>query len=187
MTPPDATQVDSAERISKVMNRLRVLIGRRMISRVAIANVVPGAELSFIDVLTHVPLRPSDTDTGSDTGPNPGAQTQGITVGAVATAIRIDPSRASRLVSQMVDRGLLARVASPEDARSSLLVRTDLGERLHQEMRKIKMQLIHGSLDGWTDAEIETFAILFDRFIGNWEQQIDDDTLSSICAPSKKP
>lgn len=179
MTPPDATHVDSAERISKVMNRLRVLIGRRMVGRVAIANVVPGAELSFIDVLTHVPLRP--------TGPDTGAQAQGITVGAVATAIRIDPSRASRLVSQMVDRGLLARVASPEDARSSLLVRTDLGERLHQEMRKIKMQLIHGSLDGWTDAEIETFAILFDRFIGNWEQQIDDDTLNSICAPSKKP
>lgn len=163
MTRPSSAPDEGHDKISDVLGRLRVLIGRRVISRIAIANVAPGIELSAIDVLGLVT---SDAQ-------NP-SQGQGATVGTVAQGMRIDPSRASRLVSQMVENNLLARVASPGDARSCLLVRTELGQRLHQEMLQVKRQLIDGVLEDWSPNEIETFAGQFERFISQLERQIDN-------------
>lgn len=162
-TPPNSDA--EIARISGVMRRLRVLIGRRVISRVAIANVAPSAEISFIDVLTQIP----------DIGEGHGDRPAGAMVGTIAQAMRIDPSRASRLVSQMVEAGLLGRVASPDDGRISLVVRTELGQRLHQEMRDVKRRMIRAAVSDWTPDEIETFATQFERFIGQWEHQIETD------------
>ncbi|QDL94960.1 winged helix-turn-helix transcriptional regulator (plasmid) [Paroceanicella profunda] len=202
-------------RISRALGRLRVLTGRRVISRVAIANVAPGAELSFIDVLTLVPgcdpgataspdsaaapvaapfdgatppaaggggaavsaegagIAPGGAGLSAPAGPEAATDCPGTTVGAVARAMRIDPSRASRLISEMVARGLLARVASPSDARSSLVVRTELGERLHAEMRSVKHRLIGEALDGWPPEMVASFAEQFECFIDLWGARID--------------
>lgn len=175
MTPSGCEHDDGIERISDVLGRLRVLIGRRVISRMAIANVAPGVELSAIDVLALIPGGAPEAGQPPQQPQHP----QGITVGAVAQAMRIDPSRASRLVSQMVERGLLSRVASPGDARSCLIVRTDLGQRLHQEMLQVKRRLIDGALEDWAPEEIATFAAQFDRFISQWERQIAEDDQKS--------
>ncbi len=158
--PPQDAEL---ERISAVLTRLRILIGRRVISRVAIANVLPSAELSFIDALEHIPGPPAP-----DVTVLPEA---GMTVGALAAVLRIDPSRASRLAAQMVEQELLVRIAAPGDARSSLLQRSPLGERLFQETQSIKSRLIEAAVEGWPAEDIETFARLFDRFIGCWEDQ----------------
>ncbi|WP_118134497.1 MarR family winged helix-turn-helix transcriptional regulator [Oceanicella sp. SM1341] len=160
---PSAVPEEDLVRISSVIGRLRVLIGRRVISRVAIENVAPGAELSYIDVLSVVPPH----------GPGAADALEGTTVGAVAKAMRIDPSRASRLVSDMVERGLLTRVASPSDARSSLVVRTGLGERLHAELHAVKLRLLHEVLEDWPAEDVARFAELFERFIGLWENRMD--------------
>jgi DNA-binding MarR family transcriptional regulator len=172
MTSPRSHHSAEIDRIAEVLTRLRVVIGRRVISRVAIANVVPGAELSFIDVLSHIPELEDNFASPPTTVPT--SIPNGATVGTVAQAMRIDPSRASRLVSNMVEQGLLIRLASPGDARSSYLMRTPLGQRLHQEMREVKARLIDGGLEGWTSEEIEIFATQFERFIGKWEQQLND-------------
>lgn len=159
MPDPDMDQMPDLDRIAEVLTRLRVMIGRRVISRVAISNVAPEADLSFIDVLSQIPEL---------------GLASSATVGTVAQAMRIDPSRASRLVSNMVAQGLLTRVGAPEDARSSYLNRTELGQRLHQEMRTVKTRLIEAGLEGWTLDEIHTFASQFERFILRWEEKIDE-------------
>jgi DNA-binding MarR family transcriptional regulator len=160
MTTSQSTDSE-IRRISQVLGRLRVLIGRRLIGRAAIANIAPGTDLSYMDVLSVIPPTSDDP-----------RETPGTSVGAVAQAMRIDPSRASRLVSQMVDQGFLARVASPSDGRSSLVVRTDLGQRLHLEIREVKRRVITEALEGWTPEEIASFAALFDRFINSWEERL---------------
>ena len=97
--------------IGQVMTRMRLLVGRRLIGRLAVQNVAPGLELSHLDVLDAVRR----------------AETSGeVTVGAIAEILRIDPSRASRIVAEMVTRGVLRRKASQADARRIVVAITAL-------------------------------------------------------------
>lgn len=101
---------------------------RRIVGRMAIANVAPGLDLTDLDVL-DVSRRIAQT--GGE-----------VTVGAIAEAMHIDPSRGSRLVADLVSRGILRRDASQEDGRRSLIAPTDLGEKLLKEIRSVKHGLI---------------------------------------------
>lgn len=148
----DRRAVDSITSISRTMARLRVLIGRRLISRMALENVTPGLELSHVDVLDVV--RRIDGE---------------ATVGAIADMLRIDPSRGSRLVAEMVSSGVLRRTASQEDGRRSVIELTELGERLLGEMRTIKDGVIREVLADWTPAEIDAFAVLYERFVRTFD------------------
>ncbi|MEI4485313.1 MarR family winged helix-turn-helix transcriptional regulator [Frigidibacter sp. MR17.14] len=145
--------------ISATMGRLRLLIGRRLIGRAALANVAPGLELSVLDVLGLVP--PAGAGEGNE-----------VTVGDVARGLRVDPSRASRLVSDLVDKGLLCRAASQADARRSVLHRTEFAERLVAEIRRVKHEVISEITADWAPDEVAAFATLFARFTERWEQRL---------------
>jgi DNA-binding MarR family transcriptional regulator len=139
-------------RISDTLARLRMLIGRRVIARTAIANTVPGLEISHLDALDV--MRRIDGE---------------VTVGAIADAMRIDPSRGSRLVADLVARGVLRRDASQADGRRSLLVRTELGDRLLAEIRSVKRSLLVHVLEDWDEQELNTFSEQFERFVAGFE------------------
>jgi DNA-binding MarR family transcriptional regulator len=139
-------------RISDTLARLRMLIGRRVIARTAIANTVPGLEISHLDALDV--MRRIDGE---------------VTVGAIAEAMRIDPSRGSRLVADLVARGVLRRDASQEDGRRSLLVRTELGDRLLAEIRSVKRSLLVNVLEDWDEQELALFSQQFERFVAGFE------------------
>jgi len=150
-------QVESEEivHIGQVMTRMRLLIGRRLIGRLAIQNIAPDLELSHLDVLDAVRR----------------AETAGeVTVGAIAEILRVDPSRASRIVAEMVTRGVLRRKASQADARRIVVVMTALGHRLVSEIQAQKHAVVQGIVADWPAADIEAFATLFDRFISGFEQ-----------------
>ena len=53
---------------------------------------------------------------------------QAPTIGMVAEVMAVDPSRASRIVSELVSRGFVERRASQEDARKSTLVVSPKGQ-----------------------------------------------------------
>ncbi|MCX8998535.1 MarR family winged helix-turn-helix transcriptional regulator [Rhizobiaceae bacterium BDR2-2] len=146
------------EAISRTISRLRVLIGRRIISRLALANVTPGLELSHVDVLDAI--RRIDGE---------------ATVGAIAEQLRIDPSRGSRLVADMVAGGVLYRLASQEDGRRSVIELTELGERLLKEMRDIKDSVIRQAVADWPEEDIEVFAALYARFVCRFDALLTDN------------
>jgi DNA-binding MarR family transcriptional regulator len=131
------------------------MTGRRMIGRLAIQNVAPGLELSHLDVLEAVRRAEASGE---------------VTVGTVADILRIDPSRASRIVAEMVTRGVLRRKASQADARRIVVVLTALGQRLLMEIQAQKLALIEGIVGDWSVEDVETFSRLFDQFIGGFEQ-----------------
>ena len=151
----DATQEEMILRIGQVMTRMRLMTGRRMISRLAIQNVAPDLELSHLDVLDAVRRAEAAGE---------------VTVGSVAEIMRIDPSRASRIVAEMVTRGVLRRKASQADARRIVVVMTALGQRLLAEVQAQKRALISDIVDDWSEADLELFSRLFDQFIGGFEQ-----------------
>ena len=141
-------------RIGQVMTRMRLMTGRRMIGRLAIQNVAPGLELSHLDVLDAVRRAEGSGE---------------VTVGTIADILRIDPSRASRIVAEMVSRGVLRRKASQADARRIVVVLTALGQRLLAEIQAQKFAVIESIVADWPAEDIEAFSRLFDRFIGGYE------------------
>ena len=148
---------DGIVRIGHVMTRMRLMTGRRLIGRLAIHSVAPGLELSHLDVLDAVRRAQSSGE---------------VTVGMIAEMLRIDPSRASRITADMVGRGVLRRKASQADARRIVVVVTALGQRLLSEIQAQKLSVISDILSDWPTEDIEAFAVLFDRFIGGYEQAV---------------
>lgn len=155
---------EGVPRIGHSMTRMRLMTGRRLIGRMAIQNAAPGLELSHLDVLDAVRrARPCGE----------------VTVGTIAEMLRIDPSRASRVVADMVGRSVLRREASQADARRIVVVMTPLGEKLMAEIKAQKLALVSEVVKDWPQEEVDRFAVLFEKFIDGYEaifQSRDKDT-----------
>jgi DNA-binding MarR family transcriptional regulator len=152
-TEPEPVE-ENVPRIGRSMGRMRLMTGRRLIGRLAIQSAAPGLELSHLDVLDAVRR----------------AQPAGeVTVGMIAEMLRIDPSRASRVVADMVGRNVLRREASQADARRIVVVMTEVGQNLLAEIVAQKLAIISEIVSDWPEQDVARFAMLFERFIGGYE------------------
>ncbi|NTJ41584.1 winged helix-turn-helix transcriptional regulator [Agrobacterium larrymoorei] len=149
---------DEVLHIGHTMTRMRLMIGRRVIGRMAIAKLAPGLELSHIDVLDVVHRAKG-----------------AATVGSIAEGMRIDPSRGSRVVADMVSRGLLQREVCQDDGRRSVIGITPLGNSILEEMRSAKLALVSEVVSDWPLEDVAEFARLFDKFIGRFETRLTPD------------
>jgi DNA-binding MarR family transcriptional regulator len=161
-TVPEPAQQTSPDKalglVSQAMTRMRLLIGRRFIGRLALKRMGTGLELSDIDAIGVIKRI--------------GAH-ENATVGAIAEQMRIDPSRGSRIVADLVRQGLLERAASQEDGRRSLVRITPTGRGVLEEIEAIKRETIIEATAGWTAEEIDSFARLYVRFTEGLEAQFD--------------
>lgn len=144
--------------VGQAMTRMRLLIGRRFIGRMALKRMGTGLELSDIDAIGVIKRIGSQEE---------------ATVGAIAEQMRIDPSRGSRIVADLVRQGLLERAASQQDGRRSLVRITDAGRGVLDQIEAIKREMILEATAGWTADEIDSFARLYLRFTEGLEAQYD--------------
>lgn len=86
--------------------------------------------------------------------------------GALAEASFADPSTISRQVAELVRRGFVRREPDPSDGRASLLAITDAGREVCERLRVMRRDLLAAAVEGWSDAELATFASLLSRFTG---------------------
>ena len=86
------------------------------------------------------------------------------TVGLLAEELNVDPSRASRIVADLVERGYLARAASQDDGRRSILTLTDSAVQLFEAFRTRKWHKTMAVFKDWPEADILSFARLFARY-----------------------
>ena len=142
--------------IGHAMTRMRLLIGRRFIGRMALKRIGTGLELSDLDAIGVIKRIGSQ---------------QEVTVGTIAEQLRIDPSRGSRIVADLVKQGLLERAASQEDGRRSLVRVTAAGRKVLDDIEAIKRETITEATAGWSDADVEIFAQLYARFTEGLEAQ----------------
>lgn len=89
---------------------------------------------------------------------------QPVTVGALAEELLIDPSRASRLASSLIDAGYLRRAADQADGRRSVLALTPKAGRVFSAFTQAKWGRYAALFDGWDTADITRFAELLSRF-----------------------
>jgi len=98
-----------------------------------------------------------------------------LSVSGVAAAIGVDQPRASRLVQEGVERGLVRRVPDPSDARRALIQLTTSGRSLLDEFRTHRRSAVETALAGFSPEEARTFAQLFDRFVRAWPRPTAPD------------
>jgi DNA-binding MarR family transcriptional regulator len=162
MTTPKIEEPETHQRLNAIrgigatMARMRLMIGRRYIGRLAIRKMGSGMELSHLDVISLV---------------NRLSKSQDVTVGAIAENMHIDHSRASRVAADLVKRGVLMRDVSQEDARRTIVVLTDEGKRLVSEVHDVKHEVLGKALADWPEADIVAFAELYARFTAAMEAQ----------------
>ncbi|WP_231371212.1 MarR family winged helix-turn-helix transcriptional regulator [Cryocola sp. 340MFSha3.1] len=109
-----------------------------------------------------------------------GAEADGrsLSVSGVAEAIGVDQPRASRLVQEGVERGLVRRVPDPSDARRALIQLTTSGKAQLTELRSHRRSAVEAALSAFTPEEARTFAELFDRFVRAWPRPGERDAES---------
>jgi DNA-binding MarR family transcriptional regulator len=142
--------------IDAVMNKVRRSIQRRDFGRLILARIDPSLEVSHLDAISAVALGSVASGTAQDE----------VTVGIIAERMGIDPSRASRISADLVERGYALRVASQLDARRICLRLTAKGERFLTAVRQTKWRIFAGALAQWDEQELVEFARLLERFAG---------------------
>jgi DNA-binding MarR family transcriptional regulator len=142
--------------IDAVMGKVRRSIQRRDFSRLILARIDPSMEASHLDAIIAIAHNPVAGDAPRDA----------VTVGIIAERLGIDPSRASRISADLVERGYALRIASQLDARRICLKLTARGERFVTAVRQTKWRIFAGSLAQWDERDLVTFAALLERFAG---------------------
>jgi DNA-binding MarR family transcriptional regulator len=98
------------------------------------------------------------------------SQSDFVTVADVAMALGIDPSQASRRVAAAVDAGFVCRRAAQQDGRISLLQLTDKGNRVVNEVRSRRRDLVAGATSHWTQSDLTGLADLLARLVDDLAQ-----------------
>jgi DNA-binding MarR family transcriptional regulator len=86
-------------------------------------------------------------------------------VSEIAEAIGVDQPRASRLVNDAAERGLVRRDVDPRDARRSSVQLTDAGRAALEAAHSNRREAVTDALADFTPDEIASFAALFSRFV----------------------
>lgn len=141
--------------IDAAMTRIRKGMMRRESAIAILADLDPGLDLPKLDVMSAVMHWHPENDADA---------VREVTVGTVAERMGIDPSRASRLVADVVEAGYIRRVASQQDSRRIVLEPTDKGVAFGESFRARKTAMLTAGLDGWTEEELVVFARLVERF-----------------------
>lgn len=86
------------------------------------------------------------------------------TITELAGTLLTDKARASRLVSELQHLGLVRRVPGRLDRRRREVEVTDEGAAALAEARRVRSRFISAVLADWSQADIEAFGALLDRF-----------------------
>lgn len=91
-----------------------------------------------------------------------------LSVGEIADAVGVDQPRASRLVQQSVELGLVAREPDPDDARRTRVRLTPEGQGLVSGFRGRRRDAVRSALESFSDDERTEFARLLVKFADAW-------------------
>jgi DNA-binding MarR family transcriptional regulator len=97
------------------------------------------------------------------------------TVSELADATGVDQPRASRLVADAAERGLLRRGVDPLDARRAVIELTPAGRAHLADAHQNRREAVGSALAGFSPDETREFAVLLDRFVAAWPREGDDE------------
>jgi DNA-binding MarR family transcriptional regulator len=154
---PSGEQVQEDEHV-KAVERAMVAI-RRSQTRRALTRLAEGRDDADSGVVGGSAVDVLDAIEAAEQAGTP------ATVSGVAAALNVDQPRASKLVAAAVEAGLVRREADQADGRRALLVRTEQGTALSEELHRFRRSIFATAMSDWTDADRTAFARLLTRFV----------------------
>ncbi|MBK8083074.1 MAG: winged helix-turn-helix transcriptional regulator [Devosia sp.] len=167
------TAAEAVAAIDAVMHKVRRSIQRRDFGRQMLERMGSDLDIAHLDAIGAIAHNPVGNDQPAEE----------VTVGLIAERLGIDPSRASRVSADIVERGYARRVASQTDARRICLELTPRGLRFVEAVRVSKWDLLSHALGKWDEKDLVTFAALLERF-SNWTT--DNDAISTSVEAAKR-
>ncbi|MGW7099987.1 MarR family winged helix-turn-helix transcriptional regulator [Streptomyces sp. NPDC054838] len=125
----------------------------RRTSLLEVENPISAKDLSRTIVLNHVLEATGQPD-------------REITVGGVAELLGVDPSVASRMVSDNIKAGYLVRGASQHDGRRTVLHLSEAGHELMARFRRHQRSAYEYITADWSEDERLDFARLMLKYAG---------------------
>lgn len=150
-----AHAAESVLKIDAMMQSWRRRLSKREIGLSALRALELDLDLAQLDVLMAIAAPRNEFGAPS---------VEETLVGTVAERLSIDPSRASRLVSEMVDQGYVERRVSQLDSRRTVLALTESGTAIVEAVRMFKFLILGDFLSGWSEKELATFLPLLAKF-----------------------
>jgi DNA-binding MarR family transcriptional regulator len=157
----DATAAAVVEIDALLQNWRRRTLKRELGHR-ALADLKIGLELAQLDVLFAIEGATEEF----------GDQVGETMVATVAERLSIDPSRASRLVAELVELGFARRAVSQADARRTIIVLTARGDAVVNAVRAYKLLVMGDFLSKWDRTELAAFIPSLKRF-AQWNRDIE--------------
>jgi len=155
--------VDAVVAIDALLQHWRRRAMKRELGQRALIDLKIGIDLAQLDVLVAIEA-PVDQFVEAATGET--------MVATVADRLAIDPSRASRVVSEMVEAGYARRAVSQADARRTIIELTDAGRAVVEAVRAYKFLIMGDYLSSWAPEELASFTPMLRRF-GKWSEHTD--------------
>ena len=159
----DAATIEAVIGIDALLQNWRRRAMKRELGHRALLDLKIGIDLAQLDVLSAIEA-PAD-----EFGEMAGGETM---VASVAERLAIDPSRASRVVSEMVEMGYARRAVSQADARRTIIELTDSGRTVVEAVRAYKFLIMGDFLSGWSADELAAFVPLLRKF-GHWSEHTE--------------
>lgn len=155
--------VDAVIGIDALLQNWRRRAMKRELGQRALLDLKIGIDLAQLDVLVAI-----EAPVG-EFGETVSGETM---VATVAERLNIDPSRASRVVSEMVELGYARRAVSQADARRTIIELTDAGRAIVEAVRAYKFLILGDFLSGWDPAELAAFLPMLRKF-GHWSEHTE--------------
>lgn len=161
----DAETADAVTTIDALLQKWRRRAMKRELGHRALVDL--GIELDLVQFDVLVAIEGPSSALGDD-----GEAKGEVMVATVAERVNIDPSRASRLVGDLVDTGYARRAVSQADARRTIIELTELGQSVVAAVRSYKFLIMGDFLGEWDKSELAAFVPMLKRF-GTWMDGID--------------
>ena len=149
--------------IDAVLQHMRRRFRKRELGSAALRDLGLACQIDLAQLDVLIAIWAPSNEFGDDAG-------QETMVSTIADRLGIDPSRASRLVSDLIGLGYLKRGVSQQDARRTIVELTEKGLVTVDAVRTLKFMILGDYLRGWDSAEVEAFLPLLDRF-STWSQE----------------
>lgn len=146
---------EAALKVDATMQRWRRRAMKRDLERRAIERLGLELDVPQLDALGAIWVLGGEFEASPE---------QETTVGTVATRLGIDPSRASRMIGDLIAGGYARRAVSQQDARRTIVELTDRGRSVVLALRSYKVLVLGDFLSDWTPAEIGMLVPLLERF-----------------------
>lgn len=155
---------EHALELDAILQAWRRRVQKRELGQMALHELGVPIDLPKLDVMIAI-WAPSNEFSGDREGET--------MVATIAARLGIDPSRASRLVTELITEGYAERAVSQQDARRTIVTLSEKGSAVVNAVRTIKFLILGSFLTDWSKEELATLTPLLHR-LSHWQDEIGD-------------